>query len=171
MAVHPSEYDRLVESIWKEIPPEQMRNVWPTHAISYVRAMWKAETGRKMRWKVRIGTGNRRTWLQGGVFTVNPQQGWHDINHDMGHFIERRKTGGAHTNGQLNLERNGARLIVRRFLETKPPPQKAKPDMVTVRAVRVEAGIKRWEAKLRRASTALKKLKQQQRYYQKAVGS
>ena len=167
----PSEYDRIVESIWKEIPPEQMRNVWPNHAMSYVRAMWKAETGRKFPWKIRIGTGNRRTWLHYQVFTVNPKQGWHDINHDMAHFIERRKTGGAHTSSQLRRERNGAHLIVRRFLETKPPPKKAKPDMVTVRATRVEAGIKRWEAKLRRASTALKKLKQQQRYYQKAMGS
>jgi len=167
----PSEYDRIVESIWKEIPPEQMRNVWPNHAMSYVRAMWKAETGRKFPWKIRIGTGNRRTWLHYQVFTVNPKQGWHDINHDMAHFIERRKTGGAHTSSQLRRERNGAHLIVRRFLETEPPPKKAKPDMVIVRAARVDAGIKRWEAKLRRASTALKKLKKQQRYYQNAVGS
>ncbi len=167
----PSEYDRIVESIWKEIPPEQMRNVWPNHAMSYVRALWKAETGRRFPWRIRIGTGNRRTWLHYQVFTVNPKQGWHDINHDMAHFIERRKTGGAHTSRQLTRERNGAHLIVRRFLETEPPPKKAKPDMVIVRATRVDAGIKRWEAKLRRASTALKKLKKQQRYYQNAVGS
>ncbi len=166
-----AEYDRIVEAIWKKIPPEQMRNVWPTHAMSFVRAMWKAETGRKFRWKIRIGTGNRRTWLHGGVFTVNPNQGWHDVNHDMGHFIERRMGGGAHTDSQLRRERNGAHLIVRKFLETKPPPEKKKSDMVTVRAARVTAGIRRWEAKLRRASTALKKLKKQQRYYEKAQGS
>jgi hypothetical protein len=69
------------------------------------------------------------------------------------------------------MERNGANLIVRRFLETDPPPKKAKPNMIEVRAARVDAGIKRWEAKLRRASTALKKLKRQQRYYEKTVGS
>ena len=165
------DYNRVVEAIWKPIPFEQMQNVWPTHAISFVRAMWKAEMGRKFPWKIRIGTGNRRTWLASGVFTVNPEQGWHDINHDMGHFIERRTSGGAHTDSQLRLERNGANLIVRRFLETEPPSKKDKPDMVTVRASRVDAGIKRWEAKLRRASTALKKLKKQQRYYQKALGS
>ncbi len=165
------DYNRVVEAIWKPVPHEQMSNVWPNHAISYIRAMWKAEVGSKFRWKIRIGTGNRRTWLASGVFTVNPEQGWHDINHDMAHFIERRKTGGAHTDQHLRLERNGANLIVRRFLETEPPPKKEKPDMISVRAARVEAGIKRWEAKLRRASTALKKLKKQQRYYQKALGS
>ena len=165
------DYTRVVEAIWKPIPVEQMLNVWPTHAASFVRAMWKAEMGTKFPWKIRIGTGNRRTWLHSGVFTVNPAQGWHDVNHDMGHFIERRMSGGAHTDSQLRLERNGANLIVRKFLETEPPPKKEKPDMVTVRAARVEAGIKRWEAKLRRASTALKKLKKQQRYYQKTVGS
>jgi len=166
-----AEYDRIVEAIWEKIPSEQMRNVWPNHAMSFVRAMWKAETGRKFRWKIRIGTGNRRTWLRSGVFTVNPQQGWHDINHDMSHFIEYRMGGGAHTDRQLRHERNGAHLIVRKFLETEPPPQKEKPNRVTVRAARVDAGIKRWEAKLRRASTALKKLKRQQSYYQKAQGS
>lgn len=165
------DYTRVVEAIWKPIPFEQMQNVWPTHAISFVRAMWKAEMGTKFPWKIRIGTGNRRTWLASGVFTVNPEQGWHDINHDMGHFIERRTSGGAHTDNQLKLERNGAHLIVRRFLETEPPPKKAKPDMATVRSARVDAGIKRWEAKLRRATTALKKLRKQQRYYQKALGS
>ena len=135
-----AEYDRIVEAIWEEIPPEQMRNVWPTHAISYVRAMWKAETGRKFPWKIRIGSGNRDTWLRSGVFTVNPTQGWHDVNHDMSHFIERRTTGKAHSDSQLRRERNGAHLIVRRFLETEPPPEKKKPDMVVVRAARVNAG-------------------------------
>ncbi len=168
----PSEYDRLVESVWKEATSKQMHNVWPNHAMSYVRAFWKAEMGRKFPWKIRLGTGNRRTWLDSrGVFTVNPQRGWHSINHDMSHFIERRKTGGAHTNGHLRLERVGAQLITRRFLETEPPPTKKKPDMVAVRAARVDAGVKRWEAKLRRATNALKKLKKQQRYYAKALGS
>lgn len=163
------DYTQVVEAIWKPIPVEQMLNVWPNHAVSYVRAMWKAETGRKFPWKIRIGSGNRRTWLNYSTFTVNPDQGWHDLNHDMSHFIERRTTGDAHSDSHLRRERNGAHLIVRRFLETGKPAKKEQSDMIAVRAARVNAGIQRWDAKLKRAATALKKLKKKQRYYDKVL--
>lgn len=163
------DYEQVVERIWKPIPTKQMLNVWPSHAMSYVRAFWKAETGRKFPWKIRIGSGNRNTWLASGVFTVNPDQGWHDINHDMSHFIERRVTGAAHSDSHLRRERNGAHLIVRRFLETEKPLKKEVIDKVAVRASRVDAGIKRWDAKLKRAANALKKLKRKKRYYDKVL--
>jgi hypothetical protein len=126
--------------------------------------------GGKFPWRLRVGSGNRRTWLADFVFTVNPDQGWHDINHDMSHFIERRKHGGAHTDYHVRLEGAGARLIVRRFLRDEPyvDPKKGR-DRVADRAVRVDAGIKRWDAKLKRAVNALKKLKKQQRYYDKVL--
>jgi hypothetical protein len=167
MAVTPAEYERIVESIWKEgSTKEQRRNVHPNLAMNYIRAFWKQEVGTKFRWKIRIGTGNRRTWLHRGVFTVNPEQGWHDINHDMSHFIERRKTGGAHTDQHIRLERNGAALIVRRFLRDEPYVEpKKEVDHVAKRAASVDARIKKWETKLRRATTALKKLKKQKKYY------
>jgi hypothetical protein len=167
------DYELVVEKVWREgSTKEQRLNVHPNLAMNYVRAFWKQEVGTKFRWKIRVGTGNRRTWLQWSIFTVNPDQGWHAINHDMSHFIERRKTGGLHTDQHVRLEGAGARLIVRRFLRDEPyvEPKKQR-DPIAERAARVDAGIKRWEAKLRRASTALKKLKKQQRYYEKARGS
>ena len=126
--------------------------------------------GGKLPWRLRVGSGNRRTWMNDYVFTVNPDQGWHDINHDMSHFIERRGSGGAHTDNQVRLEGAGARLIVRRFLRDEPyvDPKKGR-DHVVVRAVQVNAGIKRWDAKLKRAANALKKLKKKKRYYDKVL--
>lgn len=165
-----AEYDRIVNSIWDKIWPEQKRNVHPNLAMNYVRAMWKAETGQKFPWKIRIGSGSRRTWLHYGVFTVNPEQGWRYLNHDMSHFIERCTTGDAHSDGHLRRERNGANLIVRRLLRDEPyvEPKKRR-DHVADRAARVNANIKRWETKLRRAATALKKLKKKKRYYDKVL--
>jgi len=165
------DYELVVEKVWREgSTPEQRRNVHPNHAKSYVRAFWKQETGRKFPWKLRVGSGNRRTWRDSYGFTVNPDQGWHDINHDMSHFIERQKTGGAHTNQHVRLEGAGARLIVRRFLSDEPYVDKKKErDHVAERAARVDAGIKRWDAKLKRAATALKKLKRKKRYYDKVL--
>jgi hypothetical protein len=100
------------------------------------------------------------------VFTVNPDQGWHDINHDMGHWLERRLTGEAHSNQQLRFERDGALLICRRFLRDEPYVEpKKQVDVVAKRAASVDARIKKWEAKQKRANTALRKLKKQKRYY------
>ena len=160
------DYELVVERVWRKATSKQIRNVHPNLAKSFVRAMWKQEMGGKLPWKLRIGSGNRRTWMNDFVFTVNPDQGWHDINHDMSHFIERRGSGGAHTDNQVRLEGAGARLIVRRFLRDEPyvDPKKGR-DHVADRAVRVDAGIKRWDAKLKRAANALKKLKKKKRYY------
>jgi hypothetical protein len=165
------DYELAVESVWNEkSTAAQRRNVHPNLAKSFVRAMWKQEMGGKLPWRIHIGSGNRRTWMNDYVFTVNPDQGWHDINHDMGHFIERRGSGGAHTDNQVRLEAAGARLICRRFLRDEPyvDPKKGR-DHVAIRAVQVDAGIKRWDAKLKRAATALKKLKRKKRYYDKVL--
>ncbi len=165
------DYELAVESVWNEkSTAAQRRNVHPNLAKSFVRAMWKQEMGGKLPWKLRIGSGNRRTWMNDFVFTVNPDQGWHDINHDMSHFIERRGSGRAHTDNQVRLESAGARLIVRRFLRDDPyvDPKKGR-DRVAERAARVDNGIPRWESKLKRAVNALRKLKKQQRYYDKVL--
>jgi len=167
----PAEYNRIVESIWKEgSTREQRLNVHPNLAMNFIRAFYREVMKKPFPYKLRIGTGNRRTWCRWGVFTVNPEQGWHDINHDMGHWLERQLSGGAHSDQQLRFERDGATLICRRFLRDEPyvEPKKAR-DRVAERAVQVDAGIKRWEAKLRRAATALKKLKQKKRYYDKVL--
>lgn len=165
------DYELVVEKVWREgSTKEQRLNVHPNLAMNYVRAFWKQEVGSKFRWKIRVGTGNRRTWLQWSIFTVNPDQGWHAINHDMSHFIERRKTGGLHTDQHVRLEGAGARLIVRKFLRDEPYVDKKKErNHVADRAARVDAGIKRWDAKLKRAATALKKLKKKKCYYDKVL--
>jgi len=165
------DYELVVEKVWREgSTREQRLNVHPNLAINFVRALWKQEVGSKFRWKVRIGTGNRRTWLRSGVFTVNPEQGWHAINHDMSHFIEWRKTGGSHTNQHVRLEGAGARLIVRRFLRDEPyVDKKRERDHVADRAACVDNGITRWESKLKRATNALRKLKKKKCYYDKVL--
>ena len=165
------DYNRIMRKAWDGVPNEQMFNVWPRHAASYCRAMYKKATGRKLHYDIRFGSGNRRTWTRNGVLTVNPDQGWHDINHDFTHWIERRTTGEAHSDHHLQLEREGALMIRRRFLTEGPEPKVEKPkrDLVAERAARVDAGIDRWEKKLKRAQTALKKLKRKKRYYERAL--
>ncbi len=166
-----SDYNRIMRKAWDGVPAQQMSNVWKRHAASYVRAFWKSQVGRKFLWKIRFGTGNRRSWLRNGVFTVNPDQGWHDVNHDMSHFIEQRKGDGGHGDVHLERERLGAELIRKRFLEEGPEPviEKSPVDLIAKRSASIDTRIEKWEKKLRRATAALRKLKKQKRYYVKKL--
>ncbi|KPL28070.1 MAG: hypothetical protein AMJ72_05355 [Acidithiobacillales bacterium SM1_46] len=166
------DYNNVVEKIWEENSTREQRlNVHPNLAMNYVRAFYKQVMGRKFPYKLRIGSGNRRTWRDSKGFTVNPEQGWHDINHDMSHFLERMITGKAHSDSHLRLERDGAALICRRFLRDEPyePPKAKVRDLVAERAARIETRIKKWETKQKRATTALKKLYKQRRYYEQKL--
>lgn len=165
------DYNRIMHKAWDGVSTQQVFNVWPRHAASYCRAMYKKATGRKLNLPIRYGTGNRLTWARDGVLTINPSSGWKEINHDFTHWIERRTTGDAHSDHHLQLERDGAQMIRRRFLTDGPEPKVEKPkrDLVAERAKRVDANIERWEKKLKRAETALKKLRKKKRYYDKAL--
>jgi hypothetical protein len=38
----------------------------------------------------RTTTGNRQTWVRGGVFYVNPSKGWRDLVHSVSHYAHHR---------------------------------------------------------------------------------
>lgn len=163
-----NDYNRIMHKAWEGVSVEQVFNVWENHAANYCRAMYKKATGRKLKVKIRFGTGNRYTWIRRGVLTINPSSGWKEINHDFTHCIERRTTGDAHSDTHLELERHGAELIRKRFLTEGKPPEKVKPttrELQQKRAASVERRITLWEAKLRRSQNALVKLRKQKRYY------
>jgi len=54
-------------------------------------------------------------------------------------------------------------------LDIPPKPPKPKPDVKVARYGRIQKRVAIWEAKLRRAETALKKLRRQARYYEKTL--
>jgi hypothetical protein len=56
-------------------------------------------------------------------------------------------------------------------LEVKPKRAKTPVDIQAVRHQRILAATKRWETKLKRAQTALKKLRAQDRYYSRAMAA
>jgi hypothetical protein len=61
-------------------------------------------------------------------------------------------------------------VVKRGWLEVAQPKArepKAKPDIKAIRHQRVLAAIKRWETKMKRAETALRKLRRQKARYEK----
>src|SRR5262245_28478364 len=111
----------------------------------------------------KLTSGNRYTWTRRGVFYVNPDQndyrfrGWKGIVHDIAHWAGRRlyPLAKPHDHRTAFIERKLAEHVVRSgWLDGKlkrPVKPKAPIDRKAVRAARIEARIKAWERKLKRA--------------------
>jgi len=131
----------------------------------------------KFRGEFKLTSGNRYTYPRRGVFYVNPDQsdhrfrGWKGIVHDISHWAGRRlyPDYDPHDHRHAFIERTLAEHVVKNgWLDGKlKRPKKPKPviDLKAARAARIDQRITAWERKRKRAETALKKLRQQQRYY------
>jgi hypothetical protein len=162
---------------WPDPPPPP-----PTaqEAIAAARRLYRKFVGHPWRGEWRATSGNRYTWPRRGVYAVNPDKresiggGWQALVHDMSHYINDRVVNRKH-NGHgvwhATLEREMiAYVIASGWLDGKlrsKATAKAKPPIQDVRRARVEARIVAWERKQKRAETALRKLYQQRRYYER----
>jgi len=152
------------------------------------RALWRAILGGRAP-EVEITSGNRYTWTHKGKLRVNPNRreyagrdaqgnerwigGWQAIVHDLSHLFHRRLNPGARPHGaqQARLEIRCIKIVVKRgwFTGSLLPvvldvdADTIKANLKAKRLAQVEAGIKRWTTKAKRAATALKKLERERR--------
>ena len=127
--------------------------------------------------EIKATSGNRRTWIRGGVLYVNPNcrddhgGGWRSFIHDLSHALDLEPEG--HSKHHARLERRMvAEVIKRGWLDGRLRREEKAPKVDDKRAAelaRIEAAMQRWESKRRRAENALKKLAKRQRYYSRAV--
>jgi hypothetical protein len=125
--------------------------------------------------RFKITSGRRITWPRKGVWYVNPnerrgggQGGWAEIVHSVSHWAQRHYWPRENPHGPRHvwIEKELTDYAVKNLVGGQlKRPEKAKADPVEMRSARVGAAIKRWEAKKRRAETALRKLRKQERYY------
>lgn len=120
----------------------------------------------------KLTSGRRYTKLRRGVWYINPNLqghwGWHEIVHSISHWARRHYWPQADGHGALHawLEKELADYAIKNFLDGKLVRSVEAPvDKIAVRTARVAARIRAWEAKKRRAETALRKLRKQERYY------
>jgi hypothetical protein len=162
-----------VNSQWPEIIPDLTGD----EAIAAAKRLYRFTMKKPFPGKWQIASGNRFTWVRRGVFYVNPNRtgalrpGWHDLVHMLSHLCHRKQFPNAkpHAANHHFIEREMvAYVIAQGWLDGRlRKPAKAKPDIKAVRAERVAAGIQRWQAKLRRAENALRKLKRQKAHYER----
>lgn len=161
----------------------------PQEALAAAKRLYRKATGKPYAGTFVLTSGNRRTWYSGSkrmTILVNPDEGafeldgkmvggggWHEIVHSISHMAALKLYGEAHGPRHAFIERELVDHVVKSgWLEGKlRRPQKAKPpvDPKAKRYAQTLAGIKRWEAKLRRAENALKKLRVKKRYYERTI--
>lgn len=151
------------------------RNIRPTpeEAISAVKRLYRKAMGRPWQRQIKLTSGLRHTGIRSGVLYVNPDhtwdRGWHGIVHGLSHHASWRLYHENHGPRHAFIEKELIAYVVKSgWLDGKlrrPEKAKGKPDRIAVRMQSIETRIAKWEAKRKRAETALKKLCRQQRYY------
>lgn len=144
----------------------------PQEAMSAARRLYRFAMKRPFKGKMRVTSGNRYTWIRSGVFYVNPDYrggGWHELVHLISHQMAHRLYPGAKSHGGRHafVEREMVEHVVSSGwldgkLKSKATGPKT-PDPIAA----IDAKVKRWETKRRRAETALRKLKRQRAYYER----
>ncbi len=126
-------------------------------------------------YKFKLVSGRLRNGPDALVWSVNPNEanywGWHEIVHAVSHWAQYHywhgKTHGPrHVWIEAQLTDYALKNLIDGQLRREPKP-KPKADPVLIRRARVDAAIKRWQAKKRRAENALRKLRRQERYYER----
>jgi hypothetical protein len=104
-----SQWDRLVNERWDGVQPV----LSPEDSIKATLRLFRQAMGRPWTGKVRLATGNRRTWVRSGVLVVNPdessrgsQGGLREIIHSIAHYAHYRlhPSEAPHSRRQLLLE-------------------------------------------------------------------
>lgn len=131
------------------------------------------------KYRYKITSGNRQTWVHNWVWHVNPNErrgagGWAEIVHSVSHWAIRKYWPKENPHGPRHvfIEKMLADYAIKHFLGGKlirPTKEKLPVDVKMVRAARVAKRIKVWEAKKRRAENAIRKLRKQERYYDRRL--
>lgn len=157
--------------------PEAIPSLTSQEAIVAKRKLFRLVMKRPLRIKnIKVTSGNRHQYL---LHLVNPERGWKDLVHGLSHQCHRKLHAGHKPHDGRGthafIERTMIEHVVNSgWLEGKlKRAEEPKPevDMKAMRAERVAARIAAWEAKRKRADTALRKLARQARYYERSLSA
>jgi hypothetical protein len=163
-------YEMYVNPLWPN-PLPKLTGVEAERAAKrlYRHVFKKAWTG-----PIKVTSGRNYSYIRGGVLRVNPDKGWAELVHNLSHSFAYRldRTTKPHSYPHARLERDMVQYVIDQgWLDGKlKPAEKVQPSAQEVRYQRTLESIKRWDAKLRRAENALKKLAAKKKYYERTLG-
>lgn len=184
---------QTVNAVW----PDEIPALTGSEAITAAKRLWRITMGKPCPYRVVLSTGHRAgrfpTSIYGTrllrddhnkkwpkvVLVVSPMAGWHELVHSLSHKVHRKLHPGKSDHDDLGrhafIEKTMiAHVIKSGWLDGKlkrPEKPKAPVDKIAQRHARVLAGIERWDAKIRRARNALKKLHRQRAYYERKLAA
>jgi hypothetical protein len=165
--------------------PDNVPKLTGPEAIIAVRKLYRFIMKRSWQGKIELTSGRRFTWPRRGVMYVNParswtghiQRGWPDVVHLLSHYCHRR----LHPGHKPHDGRGTHAWVERQMIEhvvnsgwldgrlKKPEKPNVDVDVRQVRYQRILKRIDKWTAKACRADHALKKLRAQRNYYERAL--
>lgn len=171
---------------------EAVNQLWPKNfafrpldadeAVRAVKKLLRSEGIDPKDYRFNIVGGNRRTWpresLRGGRFNVNPAEGWKTIVHMVSHVAFRRENPDLrpHDRRHATVEARMIRTVLKRgwldgSLRAKPVEMKVTTPADAVRDELASLAERhaRWESKLKRARTAIRKIERRQRFLARKI--
>lgn len=167
-------YDRVSDA-W----PDELPELTGEEAVRAAAKLFRFVHGRRYTKPIRVGTGNTLSGFDSHGIVVNPRRyrygnaenpvedyGWedmiHGLSHDFGRTRAERQHGGAHARLEIRMIKE---VIKRGWLngtlkapERAPKPEPTKDELRAKKLVALEAKLKRWTTKLKRAQTAMRQL-------------
>jgi hypothetical protein len=166
-----SDYDK-VNAVWPKVVPDMT----PEEGVSAGKRLYRHLMGKPFVGKVQATSGNRHTWIRWSrkdhcwVMKVNAKGGWESMAHNLSHWCHHKLYPGdrPHCGRHRGVEREAIEYVIRMGwlegkLKPKPKAEKPKADPKVAKLASVEKRLKAWETKHKRAETALRKLRLQQK--------
>lgn len=173
-----AKYDS-VNRIWPEGTNEG-RNIILSdqECMALAKRLYRKAFGKPFKGKIKITSGRNYTYVRSHVLYVNPNQttwqgngGLHEIVHGISHLAARRLWNEAHGPNHATIERDLIDYVINNGFHLGKLKSKAKPkpDRKTKRVESIATRIKKWEAKRKRAETALRKLNRAKKRYDRQL--
>tara|TARA_Y100000004_G_scaffold49186_1_gene54149 strand:+ start:1526 stop:2359 length:834 start_codon:yes stop_codon:yes gene_type:complete len=170
---------KKVDETWESVGVDP--DVWKSTPADYkivcktIKALWKKEMGTKFPYTFKQVSGNRSTWCRDRkTFNVNPEKGWAEIIHSLGHYMGLRKNlKRPHCAEHAAMEYRLAKYVAQNNLVELSNQELAKPKVkVTVNKVaqRYANMLKRqekWSKAFKQAQRNLAKVEREIKKYEK----
>ena len=116
-------YNRVMAKAWSGCTVQQAHSVPDAKALkSAVKRVWRKLAGKPCPLHLAI-VKRGRSWVRYNIekhrweFRLNPKQGWHDVMHDVTHYLHSRlyPRDRSHCDRHLEMERLAAEIVVKNF--------------------------------------------------------
>tara|TARA_R100000544_G_C2209535_1_gene51131 strand:- start:42 stop:884 length:843 start_codon:yes stop_codon:yes gene_type:complete len=168
-----------VDTTWKSVGVNP--NVWKSTPADYkvvcktIKVLWRKEMGAKFPYDLKEVTGNRDTWCRDRcTFTVNPEKGWAEIIHSLGHWMGymknlKRPHCAQHAAMEYRLTKYVAEnnLVELSNQELAKPKVKLRVNKVAQRYARMLTRKQKWAKTLKQAERNLAKVEQEITKYER----